>query len=154
MLVKALSPAFFAREDTYIPLVATLKAFVVAIVLAILLGHFFGANGIAAGLACGAWSNAFSLIRHGGASFGFSLDATARRRLPRIAAAALLMGVLLWAASGFASGAHVLAQAVILLAMIAVAISVYGLALIALNVTSWREVVNAVRQSPPRDLRA
>ena len=154
VLVKALSPAFFAREDTYIPLAATLKAFVVAIVLAVLLGHFFGANGIAAGLACGAWSNAFSLIRHGGASFGFSLDAAARRRLPRIAAAALLMGVLLWAVSGFASGAHVLAQTVILLATIAAAIAVYGLALIALNVTSWREVVNAVRQSPPRDLRA
>ena len=154
VLVKALSPAFFAREDTYIPLVATLKAFVVAIVLAVLLDHFFGANGIAAGLACGAWSNALSLIRRGRASFGFSLDAPARRRLPRIVAAALLMGALLWGAAGFATGAHVLAKAVILLAMIAAGIAVYGLALAALNVTSWREVVNAVRQSAPRDLRA
>jgi putative peptidoglycan lipid II flippase len=154
VLVKALSPAFFAREDTYIPLLATLKAFVVAILLAVLLGHFFGANGIAAGLACGAWSNAFSLIRHGSASFGFSLDAAARRRLPRIAAAALLMGALLWGASGLAAGTHNLAQAVILLAMIAAGIAVYGLALVALDVTSWREVVNALRQSPPRDLRA
>lgn len=154
VLVKVLSPAFFAREDTYMPLVATLKAFVVAIVLAVLLGHFFGANGIAAGLACSAWSNAFSLIRHGRATFGFSLDAPARRRLPRIAVAALVMGVLLWGASGFAAGAHVLTQAVILLAMIAAAIAVYGLALVVLDVTSWREVVNAVRQSAPRDLRA
>jgi putative peptidoglycan lipid II flippase len=154
VLAKALSPAFFAREDPYIPLVATLKAFVVAIVLALLLGHFFGANGIAAGLACGAWSNAFSLIRRGGASSGFLLDAPARRRLPRIAAAALLMGALLWVASGLVSGTHVVAQAALLLATIAAAIAAYGLALIALDVTSWREVVNAMRQSPPRDLRA
>ena len=31
VLVKALSPAFFAREDTMTPLVATLKGFVLAI---------------------------------------------------------------------------------------------------------------------------
>ena len=93
VLVKALSPAFFARENTYVPVVATLKAFVVAIVLAVLLGHFFGASGIAAAIACGAWSNAFSLIRQGASSFGFSLDAAARRRLPRILVAALVMGV-------------------------------------------------------------
>ncbi len=31
VLVKALSPAFFAREDTLTPLLATLKAIVVAI---------------------------------------------------------------------------------------------------------------------------
>ena len=48
VLVKALSPAFFAREDTLTPLVATLKGVAVAIVLAVLLGHWFGASGIAA----------------------------------------------------------------------------------------------------------
>src|ERR1700761_6113308 len=63
VLVKTFSPAFFAREDTYAPLIATLKGFVVAIVLAVLLGHFFGASGIAAAIAGGAWSNALSLIR-------------------------------------------------------------------------------------------
>ena len=88
----------------------------VAIVLALLLGHFFGAGGIAAGIAFGAWSNAFSLIRQGAASFGFSLDADARRRLPRIVAAALVMGGLLWLASGVtADDIHGLAQAAILL---------------------------------------
>ena len=92
VLVKALSPAFFAREDTLAPLIATLKGLVVAIVLAVLLGHFFGASGIAAGIALGAWSNAASLIRRGAATFGFSIDAAARRRLPRIVAAALFDG--------------------------------------------------------------
>src|ERR1700733_11240929 len=57
VLVKALSPAFFAREDTMTPLVATAKVFVVAIASAVLLGHFFGATGIATGIALGAWSN-------------------------------------------------------------------------------------------------
>ncbi len=154
VLVKALSPAFFAREDTYVPLVATLKAFVVAIALAVLLGHFFGASGIAAAIACGAWSNAFSLIRHGATSFGFSLDAAARRRLPRILAAALVMGALLWLVAGFATSRHGLVQAVLLLVLIAAAMAAYGVLLAAFGVTGWREVVNAIRQGEPRDLRS
>ena len=46
----------------------------------------------AAGIAVGAWSNALSLLRRGSTAFGFSLDAAARRRLPRITLAALVMG--------------------------------------------------------------
>jgi putative peptidoglycan lipid II flippase len=157
VLVKALSPAFFAREDTLAPLSATLKGFVVAIASAVLLGYLFGASGIAAGIALGAWSNAFSLIRRGGATFGFSVDPAARLRLPRIAAAALLMGALLWFAAGFtglfAADTHRLAQAAILLAAIGGAIAVYGLCLTAFGVTDWRQTVNAIRQSDVDDLR-
>ena len=39
VLVKALSPAFFARDDTLTPLWATLKGFAVAIVSALVLGR-------------------------------------------------------------------------------------------------------------------
>ena len=157
VMVKALSPAFFAREDTLAPLVATLKGFVVAIVSAVVLGHLFGASGIAAGTALGAWSNAFGLIRRGGETFGFSLDPAARRRMPRIVAAALLMGALLWLAAGFAglfaADTHRLAHTVILLSAIAGAIAVYGLCLTAFGVTDWRQTVNAIRQSDVQDLR-
>jgi putative peptidoglycan lipid II flippase len=152
VLVKALSPAFFARGDTVAPLLAALKGIVVAIVLAVLLGHFFGATGIAAAVACGAWSNALSLIRHGRATFGFSLDAAARRRLPRIAVAALLMGALLWPAAALLSGGpahgppHGLAQAAILLALIVAGIAAYGALLALFDVTGRRELVNAIRR--------
>jgi putative peptidoglycan lipid II flippase len=155
VLVKAFSPAFFARDDTYAPLIATLKGIAVAIVLALLFGHYFGASGIAAAIACGAWSNALSLIRRGSATFGFSLDAAARRRLPLIAAAALLMGAPLWLAADLTVGAftHGLIQAVILIGLIAAAVAAYGGLLALLGVTGWREVVNAVKQGKPRDLR-
>jgi putative peptidoglycan lipid II flippase len=149
VLAKALSPAFFARGDTVVPLWATLKALVVAIVSAALLGHIFGAAGIAAGIALGAWSNALSLMRQGAANFGFSIDRAARRRLPRIAAAALIMGGFLWLAAAFIpSPAHGLAQAVILLLLIAGGAAVYALFLVLFAVTGWREVVNAIRQPP------
>jgi putative peptidoglycan lipid II flippase len=152
VLVKALSPAFFAREDTWTPLLATLKGFVFAIALALLLGHFLGIAGIAIGLAFGAWSTASSLVRQGATSFGLSLDADARRRLPRIVAAALVMGGLLWLASGIASNTHGLAGAAILLGLIAAAVAVYGLLLLAFRVVTRGEVVNALGRKGRRDL--
>jgi putative peptidoglycan lipid II flippase len=155
VLVKALSPAFFAREDTMTPLWATLKGFALALALSVLLGHLYGAAGIAAAIALGAWSSAFSLIRQGAATFGFSIDAAARRRLPRILAAALVMGGLLWLALAFmpAQGANMLAQAVLLVMLIAGGIAVYGLLLAVFGVIGWNDAVSALRQTAASDLR-
>ena len=114
VLIKALSPAFFARGNTMTPLLAALKGIAVAIVLAVVFGQIFGTGGIAAAIALGAWSNAVSMLRSVAATFGFSIDAEARRRLPRIVLASLLMGALLWVAVQLlpaAAGAHGFLQA-------------------------------------------
>jgi putative peptidoglycan lipid II flippase len=157
VLVKALAPAFFARGDTLTPLLATLKGVAVAIVLALVLGRLFGASGIAASIALGAWSSALSLIRRGAATFGFSIDAAARRRLPRIAAAALVMGGLLWLTARLvpALGAepHGIAQALVLAGLIAGGIAVYGSLLALFGVASWGEAAAAFRQTAASDLR-
>ena len=151
VLTKALSPAFFARGDTWTPLGATLKGLVITIALAVVLGRLFDIRGIAAAVALGGWSSAVSLIRHGGASFGFSIDAAARRRLPRIVAAALAMGALLWLAAplvpasvGSTSG---LLYLLLVAALIAGGIAAYGLFLTLLGAVNWREAVNAFRES-------
>ena len=157
VLVKALSPAFFARHDTHTPLLATLAGFAVAIISALVLGRWFGAEGIAAGIALGAWSSSLALIRRGTASFGFSIDAAARRRLPRIVAAALAMGGLLWTAAPFvlAHGgtAHGLAQAIVVATLILGGMAIYGLCLSLLGVIRWDEAVSAIRQTPGPGLR-
>jgi putative peptidoglycan lipid II flippase len=158
VLVKALSPAFFAREDTITPWLATLKAALVTVVTAVLLGHFFGAAGVAASIALGAWNNAFALIREGAASFGFSIDAAARRRLPRIFAAAFVMGGLLWLQATFvlplAANANGLVQAAVLLILIAGGIAIYGLFIGLFGVIGWREAASAIRRPAPDDLHA
>jgi putative peptidoglycan lipid II flippase len=157
VLVKALSPAFFARHDTLTPLWATCTGVVVAIASALLFGRLFGADGVAAGIALGAWSSALALIRRGAASFGFSIDAAARRRLPRIAVAAFSMGALLWLAQRWVpapdTDAHGLAQAALLAMLIAGAVAIYGLLLGLFGVTDWRQALSALRQTGPGDLR-
>ncbi|MEI9922890.1 MAG: murein biosynthesis integral membrane protein MurJ [Bradyrhizobium sp.] len=157
VLVKALSPAFFARGDTMTPLFATLKGLVVAIVLAVILGHVYGAGGIAASIALGAWSSATSLIRHGAVEFGFAIDAAARRRLPRIVLAALVMGALLWLSAPLvlASGAnpHGIVQGVLVALLITGGVAIYGLFLGLFGVIDRGEVVNAIRQNTRSGLR-
>jgi putative peptidoglycan lipid II flippase len=155
VLVKALSPAFFARGDITTPLFAALKGFAVAIVLAIVLGRIYGVGGIAAAIAFGAWSNAFALIRRGAAAFGFSIDAAARRRLPRIVVAALAMGGLLSQAALLwpLAGAHGLAQAAMLGVLTIAGVAIYGLLLALFGVINWADAIGAIRHSPPRDLR-
>jgi len=153
VLVKALSPAFFcARGYAGRRCSRTLKGVAFAIVLAVLLGHWFGASGIAAAIALGAWSTALTLIRRGAETFGFSIDAAARRRLPGILGAALAMGAALWLATrsvpALVQGSHGLLQAVILFILIIAGIAIYGLFLRLFGVTGWREAVNAVRQAP------
>ncbi len=121
---------------------------------AFLFGHLFGPEGIAAAITLGAWSSALSLLREGATRFGFSLDAAARKRLPRMIAAALAMGGLLWLATRFLpiANLHGLAQAAALLVLIAAGIASYGLILRLFGVIGWREAVNAVRQNPPPSL--
>jgi putative peptidoglycan lipid II flippase len=151
VLVKALSPAFFAREDTVTPLVATLKGVAFALLLAVLLGHWFGASGVAAAIALGAWSTALTLIRTGAETFGFSIDDDARRRLPGILAAALAMGAALWLAVRWltpvlAASSHGLI--IVLPILITAGIAIYGLLLRLFGITGWREAVNAIRRTP------
>lgn len=147
VLIKALSPAYFARSDTMTPLLATAKGFVVAVLLAVLLGHFFGASGIAASIAAGAWSSTVSLLRKGTSEFGFSIDAAARRRLPRIVLAAAAMGALLWLTTELTPvEAHGLIRFIVLGLQIGAGIAVYGLLLQILGAASWREAVDALKR--------
>lgn len=147
VLIKALSPAFYARGDTMTPLLATVTGFVVAVALAVLLGHVFGAGGIAASIAAGAWSSALALIRKGTSAFGFSVDVAARRRLPRILLAAAAMGGLLWLTAGLIPAeAHGVVTLLMLGLQIAAGIAVYGTLLHMLGAASWREALAALRR--------
>ena len=131
VLVKALSPAFFARDDTMTPLLATLVAVVVVICAALPAGRAFGMAGIAASVALASWVNAAVLIARARIALRFSIDADARRRLPRIAIAALAMGAALWFGA---------ADALPLALLIAAGVALYALLLMASGVINLRDL--------------
>jgi putative peptidoglycan lipid II flippase len=149
VLVKTLSPAFFARDDTSTPLVAMLAGLAAAVLAGFVLAPRFGANGVAGGIALGAWTVAAILLWRGARAFGLSLDGKARHRLPRIVAAALAMGAVLWLAEHFvapvAAAAHFTAQATILGGLVAVGLACYALLLELLGIVSWAEAIGDLR---------
>ncbi|AEI01170.1 virulence factor MviN-like protein [Afipia carboxidovorans OM5] len=154
VLVKVLAPAFFAREDTRTPLLATLAGIALAVSVGLLVSHTFGVAGIAASISLGAWGCAALLLWRGATSFGFSIDAAARRRLPRIALCAAIMGATLFTSQYFVAPvmetAPFFTRLTILGGMVAAGISFYGLLLDLFNVVSWGEAFGDLRENGTR----
>jgi len=96
VLVKILQPAFFAREDTVTPLKLAAVSVAVNIALSLALFPFLGHIGIALATAVAAWINTGLLALLLRRRAFLSLDERFRSRLPRILAAAIVMGALLW----------------------------------------------------------
>jgi putative peptidoglycan lipid II flippase len=105
VIVKALAPAFFAREDTATPVRAAVIAVAANIVLSLALIGPLGPTGIALATSLAAWINAaglaFALWRHA----HLTLDADFRRRVPRIVLASIVL------AAGLLFGARALSPA-------------------------------------------
>ncbi len=99
VLQKVLQPLYFAREDTRAPLRFAVVSLVINAVIALGLVPFIGWPAAALGTTLAAWGMVWQLSR-GVRSMGAVavLDARARGRAWRIAVAAVLMGVVLWAA--------------------------------------------------------
>jgi putative peptidoglycan lipid II flippase len=155
VLVKVLSPAFFARDDTRTPLLATLSGIGAAVISGLLFGRNFGASGVAACISLGAWFCAGVLAWRTVTTFGFSIDATAERRLPRIAICAAAMGLMLFTSNYFVSpviaNASFMAQITILGGLVAAGISFYGLLLDLFGVVNWGEALVKLRVGDLRD---
>lgn len=153
--VKALSPAFFARDNTTTPLAATLAGLAAAILAAWPLGHVFGAAGIAGAVALGGWVSAVVLVRRAATSFGFAIDSLTGQRLLLIALAAQLMAALLWLKARFAwpwvADAPVALQGLALVLMILGGLAIYGGLLLLFGIVSPARLAGAVRR--PRGLR-
>lgn len=103
-MTKVFQPGFYAREDTKTPMRFAIISVVVNVAMSVILSQWLGHVGIALATSVAAWVNcgqlAYTLSKRG----LFSLDERSRRRLPRIAASALVMGALLLGGSWFLRG--------------------------------------------------
>jgi putative peptidoglycan lipid II flippase len=151
VLVKAFSPIFFAREDTATPMVAALVGFAVALIGSLLLLPGFGHVGVAIATSVSGWVSAGMLAVIIARRIGFSLDRNARHRLPRIAFAALVMGVVIeilrMALAPWLGGDSNLARLAALGALISAGFAVYTAVLHMLGVARLRDLVKATRRA-------
>ncbi len=151
VLIKVLAPAFFARQDTATPVKIALAAMAVNLILTLLLMQFLAHVGIALATSIAGWVNALTLLsllirrRH------FALDRRARRSLPRIAAAAFGMGLvltLLRAALGPALAAAAPIRISALAGLCTGGLAAFALLALALGVADWRDLRGRLRRQP------
>ncbi len=96
VLVKVLSPGFFAREDTGTPLKISIAAVVTNVGLSLALVGPLAHVGIALATTIASWLHAglmWAILARRG---HLALDARLRSRLPRMALASLVMALALW----------------------------------------------------------
>ena len=97
VLIKVLTPGFYAREDTKTPVKIAVAAVILNTVVALALMGPLAHVGIALATAASAWLNvaalAIVLQRRG----YLAPDALLLRRVPRMVLASIIMGAILWA---------------------------------------------------------
>jgi putative peptidoglycan lipid II flippase len=143
VLIKALTPGFFAREDTTTPFRFAMADVGTNIVLSLTLFPLLGFLGIAIATATAAWVNVGLLAWRLHRRALLRLDARLRRRLWRVPAASALMGLGLWLAAhglGWALAGSLLAKAVALGVLVLGGLVLYGLLALALGAFSWGEI--------------
>jgi len=143
VLIKALAPGFFAREDTSTPVKIAIFACVLNVFLAITLMSFLEHVGIALAAAISAWINALSLAfllyRRG----MLRPDKRLFFRAAGSCLASIAMAIALWKISSWlfywlSSGSY---QGIIALAFLVIfGVFVYALLLQILGVMRWNEI--------------
>jgi putative peptidoglycan lipid II flippase len=151
VLVKVLTPGFFAHHNTATPVRVAVASMALNLGLTVGLMQVWGHVGVALALSGSGWMQALILLvllrRHG----HLRLDRRVMRNMPRIAAAALGMAATVWGLC-LALAPALAGPAVIRLAalagLIAAGAAVFALLVLALGVTDWRELRGQLRRQP------
>ena len=104
VLIKVLTPGFFAREDTRTPVKIAIVCLISNVVIALALIWWLAHVGIALATALSAWLNAALLGRGLWRDGLLQPDSRLRRRLPRILGASMAMALGLWLAAPWLAG--------------------------------------------------
>ena len=150
VLQKVVQPLYFAREDTRTPFRYAVVSMIVNAVLAVGLAGYIGYAAAAVGTTVAGWAMLL-LLWHGARRMGAAakLDVRLLKTAPKIALASVIMGILLWAASGrfehyfSEAGTRYVALAVLVISGAAV----YGGLLAVLRVWSRDDIGRFLRRS-------
>lgn len=152
VLLKVLTPAFFARENTRTPMVFAALSALVNLSVGVALFFVIGFHGLALATSIAAWINViclgFILSRDG----LFHFDARLQSRLPRIALAAGAMGAALWTIEPFARSwldGSIITDYLALLALCGLGGLVYVIAAFALGVFNMNDIMTAIKKPAP-----
>lgn len=149
VLVKVLTPGFYAREDTATPFRIAVVSMAANTLLSIALFQVMSFVGIALATSIASWLGVallgLTLVRRG----HFSADRRLKSRLLRMVAASLAMGAALWFAAAWLAPAFqavLVVKVAALAALVAGGLAVYGLLALALGAVSPAELRDRLRR--------
>ncbi len=128
VLLKVLTPAFFARENTKTPMIFAAMSALINLALGAYLFFTVGFYGLALATTIAGWSNVLCLIYILLKQSHLVFDNRLKSRLPRILAASIIMGIACWflgaRAQSMLSG-HILNDYTLLLFVCGAGLSLY-----------------------------
>lgn len=149
VLIKALTPGFFARQDTKTPVKIAVFSMTMNVVFAVILMQFLAHVGIALATAFSAWINAglLAVVLH--RRDQLHIDARLRGRVPRILLSAACMAGALWggailSAPLFAGGSDEKIPALAIL--VAAGLLIYGLIAQVIGAARLSDLKSALRR--------
>lgn len=140
----------FAHEDTRTPMAVALGGLAVAVLGSVALFPIHSHVGVAAAIAMSGWVGAGALGIVLASRGWLAFDGGVRRRLPRLAAAAGVMGLIVaaidaWLATRLGITGSALGRAAALAILVAIGLAAYLALLAALDVLKPREIMTAIR---------
>ncbi|HET7410784.1 MAG TPA: murein biosynthesis integral membrane protein MurJ [Paracoccaceae bacterium] len=144
---KVLQPAFFAREDTMTPLRYAAVSMLVNVGVAVGLAPVIGFVSAALGTTLAGWVNLALLWRGVRRLGGLDADPRLRRRLPRIALASALMGVLTLAIAWAAARWQPELPGLALAAVVVLGMATYAFLSLAIGAFALSDIRAAMRRS-------
>ena len=103
VLLKVLTPAFFARENTRTPMIFAAISAAINLVFGATMFFTLGFFGLALATSIAAWTNVFLLTRVLMREGHLKFDRRLKLRMPRVLAAAVMMGIVIWFSSRWAA---------------------------------------------------
>lgn len=146
VLVKVFAPGFFARGDTATPVKIGIVAVALNLALNLILTRYLLHVGVALATALAAWFNALALALLLARRGQLVLDRRMRRRGPRLLAATVAMGVVLWAAQAGLGLLPHMPRPVSLALLVSAGILAYFAAAHALGAVDLRELRGMLRR--------
>jgi len=150
VMVKALTPGFYAREDAATPFRFAIVSMIVNTILSALLFLVMGYAGIALATVIASWLNIFMLAQRLHRQGNLVIDARLRRTGPRIALASLVMGGVLLAGQyglGDLLAGPFLIKATALAALVIGGVAVFGVLALLTGAVSVADLKKAFRRS-------
>lgn len=147
VLIKAVTPSYFARHDTTTPVKAALVSMVINVGLNLALMHSLQQIGMALATAAAAWINLGLLVWRLKKLDHFTVDRRLKSRTLRIIAACLVMSAVLWGAEMLLAPLK-LWRLIEVTLLIVVGVGAYGVAVLLFKAMTIGDLKGMLRRKP------